>query len=178
VHEVQDPALQTRFVPQLIPFATFVPASVHTGVPVEQVTIPSWHTFAGWHAVPEAQVMHAPLMSQTWFVPQVVPGGAIPVSTQTDAPVAQDVVPVWQGSAGVQAAPAVQATHAPVLHTWFVPQLTPFARLPSSVQTAVPVAHEKSAVRHGFADVHGPPQRWKLQTAEIVPRCCDEQSIA
>ena len=41
---VQSPqapaALQTLFVPQLVPAATSVPLSVQTGVPVEQASVP------------------------------------------------------------------------------------------------------------------------------------------
>ncbi len=40
------------------------------------------------------QPTHAPAL-QTWSVPQVVPSAAfVALSTQTDVPVAQDVVPV------------------------------------------------------------------------------------
>jgi hypothetical protein len=74
------------------------------------------------------QVTQASLL-QTRFVPQAVPLGAfVPTSAHVDEPVAQLVCPRWHGSAGVQATPAVQATHDPPLHTWFVPQVAPFAR--------------------------------------------------
>ena len=88
-----------------------------------------------------------------------------------------EVVPVWQAFAGVQATPAVQETQVPVLQTWFVPQVVPSAMLPVSVQTAVPLAHERVAVRHGFVDAQGPPQRSKSHVAEMVPRCFEEQSM-
>ena len=34
------PALQTRFVPQVVPFAAFVPLSMQTDVPVAQDVVP------------------------------------------------------------------------------------------------------------------------------------------
>jgi hypothetical protein len=51
----------------------------------------------------------------------------------------------------LQATSAVHATHAPALHTWFVPQLAPFARLVVvSMQVEVPVAHEVVPATHLF----------------------------
>jgi hypothetical protein len=45
-------------------------------------------------ANPAVQAAHAPAL-QTWFVPQVVPSATfVELSTQTDVPVAQEVVPV------------------------------------------------------------------------------------
>ena len=66
---------------------------------------------------------------------------------------------------------------APVLQTWSVPQVVPSAMLPVSVQTAVPLAHTRVAVRHGFVEVQGLPQRSKSHVAEMVPRCFEEQSM-
>jgi hypothetical protein len=60
--------------------------------------------------------------------PHSVPTGLLPVSRQTDVPVAHEVVPTLHGSAGVQAMPAVHGTHMPVRQTWFVPQLVPSGR--------------------------------------------------
>ncbi len=68
-------------------------------------------------ARPAVQETQAP-RSQTRFVPQLVPfATAVLLSTQTEVPVLQEVVPVWQGFVGVQARPAVQAAHAPFEQT-------------------------------------------------------------
>jgi len=42
---------------------------------------------------------------------------------------------------GVQASPAVQATHAPALQTRFVPQDVPLVTFPDSMHTGAPVLH-------------------------------------
>ena len=68
-------------------------------------------------------------MLHTLFVPHEVPFATFPVSAQTDIPVTQEVAPVWQAIAGVQAAPAVQAPQAPLLQTMFVPHTVPLTRL-------------------------------------------------
>jgi hypothetical protein len=72
------------------------------------------------------------------FVPgHDVPSWALPWSTQTEAPVEQDVIPVWHAfAAGVQATFAVQETHWPLEQTWFVPQEVPLLAVePVSLQT-------------------------------------------
>jgi hypothetical protein len=61
------------------------------------------------------------------LVPHDVPFGRLALSVHTATPVAQTFVPVRHGLVGVQAVPAVQATHEPLLHTMFVPQTMPFA---------------------------------------------------
>ena len=72
--------------------------------------------------------------------PHSVPTGLLPLSTQTEDPVAQEVLPSLQGLVGEQVIPAVQETQLPVLHTRFVPQLLPSATsVPLSVHTDVPV---------------------------------------
>ena len=78
--------------------------------------------------MPAVQALQTPAL-QTWFVPQVVPFAlAVLVLTQVSAPVAQEFVPTTQGFGFVaQVTPAVHALQAPLLHTWFVPQLVPFA---------------------------------------------------
>ena len=40
VHETQLPLLHTRFVPQVVPSATFDPLSLQTGAPVLQLSVP------------------------------------------------------------------------------------------------------------------------------------------
>src|SRR5437763_12041723 len=51
------------------------------------------------------------------------------------------MLPRWQAFPGVQAAPAVQATHAPPPQTWFAPQLVPLESAePTSTHTSLPEA--------------------------------------
>jgi len=69
--------------------------------------------------------------------------GLSPVSVQTDAPVVQTIDPVRQALPGVQALPAAQAAHAPLLHTMFVPQTVPLAcAVPVSMHDATPLAEQ------------------------------------
>ena len=53
---VQSPhapaALQTRLAPHAVPAGTFVPASVHCGVPVVHDSVPWWQGLVGVHAAP------------------------------------------------------------------------------------------------------------------------------
>lgn len=119
--------LQTLSVPQLVPAATGVVLSVQTGAPVEHESDPWWQALAGTQAAPCWQAPHWP-SRQTMPVPQELPFGWLPDSTQTDVPVAQEVVPLRQGlPATVQATPAVQGTQAPPLQTMFWPQTVPLA---------------------------------------------------
>ena len=62
---------------------------------------------------------------QDWPAPHSVPWPLLPLSTQTDDPVAHEVTPVLQGFVGWQGWLAVQETQLPVLHTRFVPQVVP-----------------------------------------------------
>src|SRR5438477_12810277 len=51
------------------------------------------------------------------------------------------MLPRWQALPGVQAAPAVQATHAPPPQTWFAPQLVPLESAePTSTHCSLPEA--------------------------------------
>ena len=110
------------------------PVSPQTGAPVEHMIAPVRQAVVGVQAFPSTQSTQVPL-PQTLFVPQVVPFARFPVSTQTDAPVTQEVAPVRQALEGVQAAPDVQALHFPLLHTMFVPHTVPLTRLfPVSAQ--------------------------------------------
>lgn len=140
VHPTQAPPLQTWFVPHTVP-SGFAMVSVQTGAPVvgSQAMAASWHGLVETQAAPAAQA-HAPAL-QASPVPQAVPSRTLPVSVQTGAPVPQVIAAVLQvGSVvEVQAAPAVQGEHAPLLHTRFVPQLVPFATFPLSVQLGAPV---------------------------------------
>jgi hypothetical protein len=98
VHEPHVPPLHTLLVPQDVPSATF-PVSAQTDVPVEQDVIPVLHGFAGGQLRPAVHEPHVPL-AHTLLVPQDVPFAMFPVSTQTDVPVIQDVVPARHGLLG------------------------------------------------------------------------------
>jgi len=78
---------------------------------------------------------------------------------QTGAPVVQAIVPVRHGLVGVQALPAAQAAHEPLLHTMFAPQTVPFAcALPVSMHDSTPLAEQiVCPTRHGLAGVQTPP---------------------
>ena len=150
-----DPAAHTRPTPQLVPLASEVAASLHTGAPVPQAIVPLRHGLLdGTQLAPATQSTHAPT-PHTRPVPQLVPLAALdPVSTHTAAPVAQLVVPVWQALPdGTQLAPATQATQAPALHTRPVPHVVPLERLvPVSVHTADPVLQSVAPVWQGLLD--------------------------
>jgi hypothetical protein len=126
--EMQLPlALQTLFVPQLVPAATAVPLSLHTGVPEEQTSAPWWQGFEGTHEAPSWQEVHCPL-EQTIPLPHEVPFGCWPLSVQTGVPVVQPIVPLLQGfPLTEQLAPTVHAEQLPLLQTRFWPQVVPFA---------------------------------------------------
>jgi hypothetical protein len=74
-HDTQLPLLlQTLSVPQLVPAATSVVLSVHTGVPVEHESVPWWQGLVGTQAAPCWQAVHWP-SRQTMPVPQELPFG-------------------------------------------------------------------------------------------------------
>jgi hypothetical protein len=114
-------------VPHDVPLVVF-PVSAQTEVPVAHDVAPVRQAVAGVQATPAVQEAQAPPL-HTLFVPHDVPLAAFPVSTQTDAPVTQEVAPVRQAVPGVQATPAVQAPHKPLPHTMFVPQTVPSTSL-------------------------------------------------
>ena len=63
VQEVHAPALQTWFVPQVVPSATFVVASTQTEVPVEHEVVPLWQGLAtNGQATPAVHAVHAPAL--------------------------------------------------------------------------------------------------------------------
>jgi hypothetical protein len=114
-------------VPHDVPLVVF-PVSAQTEVPVAHDVAPVRQAVAGVQTTPAVQEAQAP-PSHTLFVPHEVPLAAFVVSTQTDTPVTQEVAPVRQAVAGVQASPAVQDPHTPLLHTMFVPQTVPSTSL-------------------------------------------------
>jgi hypothetical protein len=175
-HETQLPALQTRSVPQPVPFASGVAVSRQVSAPVAHEVTPWRHAFALYeHAVPAVQAPQRP-SSQTWFVPHAVPSASgIPVSTQVCAPLSQDVTLWVQAPAMVQSRPATQALQTPVpLQTWPVPHSMPAGfGVAVSTQIDVPVAQEvvPSTQAFGFVSqvapatqaTHAPP----LQTRSV-----------
>jgi hypothetical protein len=136
-------ALQTLFIPQLVPAATSVLLSLQTGVPVEHESVPVWQAFVAGVQGPFCwQVPHTPLL-QTMLVPHEAPFALLPVSVQTAAPVVQTIAPVRQRFVGLQVVPAVQATHAPLLHTMFVPHEVPLVLVcPVSMHDITPLAEQ------------------------------------
>jgi hypothetical protein len=100
------------------------------------------------------------------FVPHEVPFATFPVSAQTEVPVAHDVAPVRHALAGMQLTPAVQDPQVPLLQTLLVPQEVPFATVPVSAQTGVPVTHEIAPVRQAFAGVQAAPA---VQAVHVPP---------
>ena len=93
---------------------------------------------------------HTPLLLQTMFVPHEVPGARFRPVSEHVIDGEHDCVPAWQGLAGVQASPVVHDTHAPALHTMFVPQVVPLATFADSTHTAAPLLHAVVPVRHGL----------------------------
>lgn len=99
--------------------------------------------------MPAVHETHIPVR-QTRFDPQIIPSGwFMAVSVQTAVPVSQASVPLWQGLAGGQLAPAMQATQAPVVHTMLDPQGVPFGLFPDATHAETPVAHDVVPALHG-----------------------------
>jgi len=95
VHATHWPALHTKFVPQLVPLATF-PVAVQTGPPVLHVVVPVRQGWLGTEQlVPDIQVPHVPVPLQTRLSPHDVPGARlVPVSVQVGLPVEHARVPM------------------------------------------------------------------------------------
>jgi hypothetical protein len=160
VPAVQPPqtpvALQTRFVPQLVP-AALLPPSMQVNTPVVQDVMP-FRQMLGLvvHAVFAAQGPQVPLL-QTMFVPHVVPLATFPVSAQTGTPVTHEFVPVLHGFAGWQPAPAVQGPQVPLLQTMFVPHVVPLARFLFVSEQAIAGAQVCVPAWHGLVGVQARP---------------------
>jgi hypothetical protein len=178
---MQDPPKQVSPVPHVAPSVTESPVSMQVETPVAQLVVPWWQVFTGVQASPAVQATQLPPL-QTWPAPHVEPSatsvGGVVLSPQTGEPVLQVFAPRWQGLGGTQVAPVVQATHAPALHTRFVPQARPSETFASSTQTAAPVPHWTVPVLQGLAGAQGVPQAadLKSQLPEIWPRPLEEQS--
>jgi hypothetical protein len=126
-HALQLPALQTCFVPHVVPFATFVVDAAQTGAPVEQSRVPVTHGFAGVHAAPCWHATHEAAALHTLFVPHVKPAGSdAPASWHTATPVSHAIAPWRQGFVGVQLVPDVHDAQLPLgEHTLSVPHAVP-----------------------------------------------------
>jgi hypothetical protein len=155
---------------------------VQTGDPEPHAVTPVRHGSAGSQVAPASQALQAP-PPQTAFVPQLSPSATLaPMSTHTAAPEEQEVLPTWHAFAGVQLAPATQATHAPALQTWSAPQVVPSGSFPLSVQTGAPLPHAIAPVLHGVAGSHATPASQALhvpppQTA-FVPQLAPSATLA
>ena len=94
VHATQAPALQTLFIPHVVPFATF-PATRQTATPVLQVVIAVWQGLpVTVQLAPTVQLPQTPAALQTLFIPHVVPAAtSVPLSVHCGIPVAQASAP-------------------------------------------------------------------------------------
>jgi hypothetical protein len=157
VQGLQLPPLQTRFVPQLVPFARGVPESVQVGVPDEQLSVPLWQgAVIGTQLLPAEHVLHVPPL-HTMFVPHDDPSGALPFCMQTGTPVEHDVRPALQVVPdGVQLWFAMHGEHVPLLQTMSWPQLVPLATFDcASLHTGVPPEHDCVPLWQGLLGWHG-----------------------
>ena len=91
-HVTQLPALQTRPVPHIVPFALFVVSS-QTGSPVPHEYVPFLQRFSGWQVAPTVHGPHVPAL-HTMFVPHVAPFGLSPVTLHIIVPVVHEFAPV------------------------------------------------------------------------------------
>jgi hypothetical protein len=160
VHIVHAPFWQTSFVPHTVPFVACIPVSVHAGGFVVQSRVPVSHGLAvGVHMEPVEHITHAPI-SQISPVPHELPlATLIPVSVQTDTPVEQSVVPVWQALVGMHGLLAAHAEHIPLLQTMAVPHDVPLpAFIPVSLQMALPVEQSILPAWHAMAGVQAAPE--------------------
>jgi hypothetical protein len=104
-----------------------------------------------------------------------MPFWADPVSTHTEAPVAHEVLPVWQGfAAGVQTALATHARHWPPLQTSLVPQDVPSAAAVSGApQVRAPAEHDAVPIMQAWLGVQlEPATHWAqvpLRQKRFVP---------
>jgi hypothetical protein len=183
VHDTQLPEpLHTWLVPQLVPAALF-PESAHTCAPEAHVVWPVRQVLGLVVQLrPAVHETHAPLPSQTWLVPQLVPADLLAPSTQVVVPVLQLVVPCLHAVGfAAQFCPAVQVPQKPApSHTWLVPQLVPADFGLPSVHTGLPVVHDTTPlaqlalgfVVHAAPCVQGRQEPLPLQTwlvPQLVP---------
>jgi hypothetical protein len=117
VQVVHTPAVHALDAPHVVPSATLVPVSTHTGAPELQLMRPAWQALVGVHDAPSLQATQLPAGEQTWLVPHGVPAGAFTGFWQVGAPPEQLMEPTRQVPA-VHICPLTHATHWPeALHT-------------------------------------------------------------
>jgi hypothetical protein len=156
VQAPQTPLLQTSLLvapPQWVPvLLAFGPMSAHVWTPVAQVNWPMSQVLLGTHVPPGVHALHAPLL-HTLLTPHLAPLPTFAVvSTQTGWPLEHEIPPTWQGLAGVQSAPPVQAMHFPAEQTRFLPHGEPLgAFVTVSTQADCPLAHDVTPVWQGLA---------------------------
>jgi hypothetical protein len=153
VQEEQEPLLQTALFPHVLPFAALLaPVATHVDVPVAHELFPLSQMLVGVHETPAVQALQVPAL-QTMLLPHGVPLAALAVvSTHTGCPVEQEIAPTSHGSAGLQSAPPVQATHSPEEQTRLVPQGVPSTALvTASMHVEWPLAQDVAPVWHRLA---------------------------
>jgi len=155
-----DPVGHTLHAPPhaLLSLVVFTQVPLHIANPLSHVT---WQVFDVVHAsvalVDVPHVAHAPAQ-QIPPVPQVAPLARFTTEVQVACPVLHDVVPCWQGLAGLpgwQVPPAVHALQTPARHTSLVPHGVPGLEFPVCMQVAVPELHDVIPVRQGLAGLPG-----------------------
>jgi hypothetical protein len=108
---------------------------------VEHEYVPEWQA-STMQDPPAVHAAHEPAL-QTMLVPHDVPLAVFVRLAQVCEPVAHEFVPDWQALPdGLQAPPAVQLTHDPLLQTWLVPQDVPSALFVKLLQVSVPELQE------------------------------------
>jgi hypothetical protein len=133
-----------------------VVASVQTGVPVAQPSVPAWQRLVGAQLVPSLQVTHSPA-EQTIPVPHPAPSCWLPLSTHVETPLTHDVVPAWHAVATWHDLPAAHAPHVPELQTLSVPHDMPLLTfVPKSVHETVG-EHAVTPLWQGLAGTHDSP---------------------
>jgi hypothetical protein len=164
VQATHVPPLQTRSVPQPVPFGIGVAVSTQVCVPVAQEFVPTTQGFGFVAQVPPA--VHEPQtpLLHTRSVPQLVPFATfVVVSTHLCSPVEQSVTPATHEFGLKQTRPAVHALHVPLRQTWFAPHGVPLLTSPVSGQTGKPEEHWMVPVLQTDG-VHAAPCVQALQT--------------
>ena len=94
VHGTHAPPSQTTLAPHGVPSASAVAVSPQVALPVEQPTLPVWQTLEGTQLAPSTHAPQTPPLHAA-FAPHEAPlPTGLPESTQTEVPVAHEVVPV------------------------------------------------------------------------------------
>jgi hypothetical protein len=152
-----------------VPLGTF--DCVHAADPVAQEIVPFLHGLPVSQEAPSLHGMQLPLL-HTWPEPQALPFATLAISTQTEVPLAHEVLPVLHGLLGVQVVLAVQALHCPLAQTMLAPQEAPAGRsLPVSLHSAIPLVQDMVPVWHLLAGVQTiPAMHWtQLPSPQTFP---------